>query len=40
MTPYLDIVKCLVKWFTLLIRDENIPVSGIILLKKANQYAQ
>jgi len=39
MTPYLDIDKCLLKWFTQC-RDKNIPLNGTILLEKANEYAQ
>eukprot|EP00102_Acyrthosiphon_pisum_P017775 XP_008189323.1 PREDICTED: tigger transposable element-derived protein 4-like [Acyrthosiphon pisum] len=39
MTPYLDIDKCLLKWFTQC-RDKNIPLNRTILLEKANEYAQ
>ncbi|VVC26158.1 DNA binding HTH domain, Psq-type,Homeobox domain-like,HTH CenpB-type DNA-binding domain,DDE superfamily [Cinara cedri] len=38
-TPFLDIDKCLLKWFTQL-QHKSIPVSGTILLKKAYEYAQ
>lgn len=38
-TPYSDIDKFLLKWFAQC-RDKNIPVSGTVLLEKANEYAQ
>jgi len=36
---YLDIDKCLLKWFTQF-QDKNIPLNETILLEKANEYAQ
>ena len=39
MTPYLDIDKCLLKWFSQC-RDKNIPLNENILFEKANEYAQ
>jgi hypothetical protein len=39
MTPYLDIDKYLLKWFTQS-RDKNILLNRIILLEKADEYAQ
>jgi hypothetical protein len=39
ISPYLDIDKCLLKWFTQC-RDKNILINGTILLEKANKYAQ
>jgi hypothetical protein len=39
MTPYLEIVKCLLKGF-IQCRDKIISLNGKILLGKANEYAQ
>ncbi|XP_008182612.1 tigger transposable element-derived protein 4-like [Acyrthosiphon pisum] len=36
MTRYLDIDKCLLKWFTQC-RDKNIPLNGTILLEKSKR---
>jgi hypothetical protein len=39
ISPYLEIDKCLLKWFTQC-RDENISLNRTILLEKADEYAQ
>jgi len=39
MTPYLDIDKWLLKWFTQC-WDKNIPLNGKNLLDKTNEYTK